>query len=129
LTRVIAVRIALGLALTHLEREGRPFPSLNELSRGIDSAISGLQLAGEYHRVPAGHLARAIFRRSIADWDGATRDLDEVEEIAGPGGMRLFSRNSSAATSMRGKLLHGNTPPLRSRKKSVVIGDEKEELE
>ena len=34
-------------------------------------------------------LARAAFRRSIGDWDGAARDLDEVEEIAGPGPMRL----------------------------------------
>ena len=40
--------------------------------------------------VPRGLLARATFRRSIGDWDGAARDLDEVEEIAEPGPMRLY---------------------------------------
>jgi hypothetical protein len=34
-------------------------------------------------------LARAAFHRSVGDWDGAARDLDEVEEIAEPGPMRL----------------------------------------
>ena len=40
--------------------------------------------------VPRGLLARAAFRRAIGDWDGATRDLDEAEEIAEPGPMRLY---------------------------------------
>jgi hypothetical protein len=31
-----------------------------------------------------------VFRRSVGDWDGVARDLDEVEEIAEPGPMRLF---------------------------------------
>ena len=29
-------------------------------------------------------------RRALGDWDGGARDLDEVEEIAGPGPMRLY---------------------------------------
>jgi hypothetical protein len=40
--------------------------------------------------LPFGLLSRAAFRRSVGAWDGATRDLDEVEEIAEPGPMRLF---------------------------------------
>ena len=40
--------------------------------------------------MPCGFLARAAFRRSVGDWPGAARDLDEVEEIAEPGPMRLF---------------------------------------
>ena len=40
--------------------------------------------------LPRGLLARAAFRRSVGDWDGAARDLDEVEEIAEPGPMRLY---------------------------------------
>ena len=28
--------------------------------------------------------------RALGDWDGARRDLDEVEEIAGPGPTRLY---------------------------------------
>ena len=40
--------------------------------------------------MPRALLARVVFRRSLADWEGATRDLDEVEEIAEPGPMKLF---------------------------------------
>jgi hypothetical protein len=40
--------------------------------------------------VPRGFLGRAAFRRSIGDWEGAARDLDEVEEIAEPGSMKLY---------------------------------------
>ena len=35
-------------------------------------------------------LARAAFRRPVGNWGGAARDLDEVEEIAEPGPMRLY---------------------------------------
>jgi hypothetical protein len=55
----------------------------------LDEAVERLRTAGTSHQVPRGLLARAAFRRSIADWNGATRDLDEVEEIAEPGPMRL----------------------------------------
>ena len=37
-----------------------------------------------------GLLARAAFRRAVGDWDGAARDLDEAQEIAEPGPMRLY---------------------------------------
>ena len=33
---------------------------------------------------------RAAFYRSLGDWDGAARNLEEVEEIAESGPMRLF---------------------------------------
>jgi hypothetical protein len=39
---------------------------------------------------PCGLLARAAFRRCVGDWSRAGRDLDEVEEIAEPGPIRLF---------------------------------------
>ena len=45
--------------------------------------------SGANHFLPRGLLARAAFRRAVGDWDGAGRDLDEVEEIAEPGPMRL----------------------------------------
>ncbi len=45
---------------------------------------------GQTENFPRGLLARAAFRRSIGDWAGAARDLDEVEEIAEPGPMRLY---------------------------------------
>jgi hypothetical protein len=55
----------------------------------LNQAVDGLRAAGTSHHVPHGLLTRAVFRRSIGDWGGAARDLDEVEEIAEPGPMRL----------------------------------------
>jgi hypothetical protein len=56
----------------------------------FDQAVEGLRASGSNDFLPRGLLARAAFRRSVGDWDGAARDLDEVEEIAEPGTMRLF---------------------------------------
>ena len=56
----------------------------------IDEAVEGLRAAGTSHHVPRGLLARAAFRRSVGDWEGAARDLNEVEEITEPGPMRLY---------------------------------------
>ena len=57
---------------------------------GLDGAVEGLQASGRSDVVPLGLLARAAFRRAIGDWDGAARDLDQVQEIAEPGAMRLY---------------------------------------
>jgi hypothetical protein len=46
--------------------------------------------AGTTHHIPRGLLARAAFRRGVGDWESSARDLDEVEEIAEPGPMRLY---------------------------------------
>src|SRR5262249_1027315 len=56
----------------------------------LAEAVDGLRLAGYIGDLPRGLLARAVFRRSIGDWHGAARDLDEVQGIAEPGPMRLF---------------------------------------
>jgi tetratricopeptide (TPR) repeat protein len=61
----------------------------------ITEAIEGLRMAGQVDDLPRGLLARAAFWRSIGDWDGAARDLDEVVEIAQPGPMRLFLCDSA----------------------------------
>jgi hypothetical protein len=56
----------------------------------FDQAVEALRASGDNAYLPVGLLARAAFRRSGGDWPGAGRDLDEVEEIAEPGPMRLF---------------------------------------
>ena len=56
----------------------------------LDQAVDGLRASGENAQLPRGLLARAAFRRCVGDSDGSARDLDEVEEIAEPGPMRLF---------------------------------------
>jgi tetratricopeptide (TPR) repeat protein len=56
----------------------------------LGEAVDGLHAAGQLGEVPLGLLARAAFRRCVGDWDRVARDLDEVEQIAEPGPMRLF---------------------------------------
>ena len=41
-------------------------------------------------QIPLGLLARAAFRRTIGDWNGAKSDVNEAKEIAEPAGMRLY---------------------------------------
>ena len=55
----------------------------------FDGAIENLRAAGRNEHVSGGLLARAALRRAVGDWDGGARDLDEAEEIAEPGPMRL----------------------------------------
>ena len=56
----------------------------------LDRADAGLRTSESNMFLPASLLARAALRRALGDWDGAARDLDEVEEIAVPGPMRLY---------------------------------------
>ena len=56
----------------------------------LDQSVEGLRSSGDNTDIPRGLLAHAAFHRSVGDWGGAARDLDEVLEIAEPGPMRLF---------------------------------------
>jgi hypothetical protein len=72
-------------------REHRRYAKVvTPLAALLNEAVSGLRAAGRGDHIPRGLFARSAFRRSVGDWDGAARDLDEVEEIAEPGPMRLF---------------------------------------
>jgi len=79
-------RAHLGLALSHTSSAT---DDARVARARLDEAVDGLRAAGHLDRNPCGLLARSAFRRSLGDWDGAARDLDEVEEIAEPGPMRL----------------------------------------
>ena len=52
--------------------------------------VEDLRASGERVWVARGVLARAALRCAIGDWDSASRDLDEVQEIAELGPMRLY---------------------------------------
>lgn len=84
-------RTNLGLALNSVRT---PVRSARDDTRAasdqFDDAVDHLRAAGQKPYLTSGLLAHAAFYRSVGDWDGAARDLDEVEEIAGPGPMRLF---------------------------------------
>jgi tetratricopeptide (TPR) repeat protein len=85
-------RAHLGLALENVAPQ-RPAAITRDDARAaqarLGEALDGLRAAGRLDNVPRGLLARTAFRRSVGDWPGAARDLDEVEEIAEPGPMRL----------------------------------------
>jgi hypothetical protein len=59
-------------------------------SKALDLAVDGLVAAGTMDHVPRGLLSRAAFRRCVGNAEGAARDLDDLEEIASAGPMRLF---------------------------------------
>jgi hypothetical protein len=86
-------RAHLGFALENIASQ-RPTAAVRDDARDarteLGKAVDRLRVSGYLDHVNRGLLARAAFRRSIGDWDGSARDLDEVEEIAEPGPMRLF---------------------------------------
>lgn len=55
----------------------------------LEEAVEHLRAAAQNEYLACGLFGRAAFRRAVGDWDGAARDLHEVEEIAEPGPMRL----------------------------------------
>lgn len=55
-----------------------------------DTAVERLREAALAHHTPIGLLARVGVARHVGDWDAATRDLDAVDDIAAPAGMKLF---------------------------------------
>ena len=56
----------------------------------IDQAVKLLRQSGQESELPRGLLARVAVRRVCKDDDGALADLDEAEEIAVRGRMRLY---------------------------------------
>jgi tetratricopeptide (TPR) repeat protein len=86
-------RAYLEMALEQVAAQPRAATADEEVNAApawLEQALDALRAAGQLDDVPRGLLARAAFRRSAGDWEGAARDLDEVEEIAEPGPMRLF---------------------------------------
>jgi hypothetical protein len=90
---LILGRVHFALALKNVTGEKSPVEANENTtvsSTHLDCSIDSLRKSGQNDHLPRGLLARAAFRRSIGDWGGVARDLDEVEEIAEPGPMRLF---------------------------------------
>ena len=86
------VRLTLGRANFGMAISGSEISApeaARTASTWFDEAVEGLRAAGQSDCLPWGLLARAAFRRGVADWASASHGLDEVEEIAVPGPMRL----------------------------------------
>jgi hypothetical protein len=85
-------RAHLGIALTRQKEQSSVHAKEEtcEASSRLDVSIDRLRAAGTTHHISRGLLARAALRRCVGDWSGAAVDLDEVQEIAEPGQMKLF---------------------------------------
>lgn len=83
-------RAQLGLALEAAARAD-PIARRTAMIAGehLNEAMERLRHSGQADYVPHGLLARAVFRRSIGDWNGSKHNLDDAFEIAEPGPMRL----------------------------------------
>ncbi|HEX4304281.1 MAG TPA: TIR domain-containing protein [Rhizomicrobium sp.] len=55
----------------------------------FDKSVVGLRAAAQLDQIPRGLIGRAILGRCFGDWAGSTRDLEEVEDIARSGPMKL----------------------------------------
>jgi len=86
-------RACLGLALGPQHEADRTLSETRDAGIQLDKAIDGLRAAGHGDQIPLGFLARAALCRSAGNWESAARDLEEVEEIAESGPMRLHLCN------------------------------------
>ena len=85
-------RARLGFALSYVrpQRTASAHDEIRAVHNSLAGALDTLLAWGAPEYVVRGLLARAVFYRSISDWERAARDLEEVEEIAEPGPMRLY---------------------------------------
>jgi hypothetical protein len=83
-------RLGTALELSVASKTDRRTPQLSTLRNEFNESNRYLQASENATAIPSGLLARAAYRRAVGDWNGAARDLDEVEEIAEPGPMRLY---------------------------------------
>jgi hypothetical protein len=81
-------RLGLALEIKYPSRQTVAV-EVREVREQLDEAIEALRAAGDLQYIASGLMVRAGFCRNIGDWRGVARDLDEVEELAEPGPMRL----------------------------------------
>jgi hypothetical protein len=92
LNRLSLVRANLARALAGAPMEPSPWMGNGDAraaAAGLEEVVESLRAAGRNEHVSGGLIACTALRRAVGDWDGARRDLDEAQEIAEPGPMRL----------------------------------------
>jgi TIR domain/AAA ATPase domain len=90
LSTLALARAAFGLAISRDSDARRSSEVAQFISRSIDETIELLRKIRMGGHLPPALLARAAFRRAVGDWAPSARDLDEIEEIAEPGPMKVF---------------------------------------
>ncbi len=91
--RISLARAHFGLALEKVSTQkvsSRACELTNIARLRFEQTIESMRTAGALNYVTQSLIARSSFLRSIGHSDRAARDLDEVEEIAEPGPMRLY---------------------------------------
>ena len=88
LSELVLARGRLGSAIQSL-RAGKAPPPLSDVLQLFNRSIEGCRNAGEVRFLARSLLSRSVLHRSIANWINAGHDLNEVEEIAEFGPMRL----------------------------------------
>jgi tetratricopeptide (TPR) repeat protein len=78
----------------------------------LDAAVQGLRRAGQEWLLVPGLLARAAFHRAMGAFEAAKTDLDEAQDIAARGEMRLH-RTDTHLESARLSLARLPSPPRR----------------
>jgi tetratricopeptide (TPR) repeat protein len=89
---LILGRAHLGVALRLVDRgvyAAITAESVDIARSRLGEALEGLRVSGTLKHLPSALIARSCLRRCLGDWAGAKRDLDEVNEIAESGLMRL----------------------------------------
>jgi len=79
----------------------------------LDQAVAGLRQAANEEFIARGLLARAAFRRLNGDPAGAAADLDEAQEIAERGAMRLHLADAHLERTRLHLFQHGDPAAAR----------------
>ena len=89
LTTLAMGRASLGATLSSPFHQYRSRKGARDARVQFERAVEGLVRAGIGAHLSRGYLARAVFFRSAGNWREAALDLDEVEEAAQPGSIKL----------------------------------------
>jgi TIR domain/AAA ATPase domain len=90
LIQLMLDRSKIGAALMSLRDQQFLAKNLSGIADSTKQAMEGLRVAGFHEYLARALVSHAGLCRNIGDWNGAARDLNEVEEIAEPGPMKLF---------------------------------------
>jgi tetratricopeptide (TPR) repeat protein len=106
-------RLSLGRARLYRAVMKGGFLSVENAGSDIEKAIAGLRDAGQIDYIPRGLLTRAWLRRLNGDADGAKADLDEAQEIAKRGSMKLHLADIAL---YRARLFHDRVSLVEARR-------------
>jgi hypothetical protein len=88
-------------------------PSATDAGIEIEQAVAGLRAAGHFDYIPRGLLTRAWLRWLDGNADGSRADLDEAQEIAERGSMKLHLADVAL---YRARLFHDRVALAQARR-------------